>query len=191
MNKNSEENKPLRISMQYFGEKADGNGADNAGNGDDGQKDGTQSDKGKTFTQEELDAAIEKRLARERKKTEKPDSDGEKNKSPEDKTKEKAQSDRVSALEAKLLCFEKDVAKESVPDVIALAKAYQNDDTGFEEAIDKVLKKYPSFVKGTKSDEEEKEEKPGTTGKKTKGGKSDIDGVEAAFYKRNPDLKTK
>nr|HNX65174.1 hypothetical protein [Oscillospiraceae bacterium] len=89
MNNSYEETKPLRISMQYFGEKADGNDADNAGNGDDGQKDGTQSDKGKTFTQEELDAAIEKRLARERKKAEKPDSDGEKNKSPEEKTKEK------------------------------------------------------------------------------------------------------
>ncbi len=163
-------------------------------NTDEQQKKSEEGKKG--FTQEEVDALIEKRLARERKKTEKEKTDAEadKNKSADQKAKEKAdkeakaQADKVTAMEAKLLCFEKDVAKDCISDVVALAKAYMDDDTDFETAIDKVLKKYPSFTKANKPEENE-DEKPGTTGKKTKGSNKGTDGVEAAFLKRNPGLK--
>lgn len=191
-------NKLMHISMQYFAEKADEDTNDKGGTGDDGRTE-QSDDKGKKgFTQEEVDALIEKRLARERKKAEKDkaDADAEKNKSAEQKAKEKAdkeskaQSDKISAMEQKLICYDMDVPKANVPKVVKLAGTYIDDDTDFEKAVSKVKGDFP-FLFESKADEneEEEEKKPGTTGKKSKGSNTDVDGVEAAFFKRNPELK--
>ena len=115
----------------------------------------------------------------------------------------KAQADKVSALEAKLLCYEHDVAKDCVSDVVALAKAYVDEDTDFEEAIEKVIKKYPQFVKDSgktskkrdkdvdedDDDEDEDETENKSWGKRQTGKGKKVDGVEAAFLKKNPGLK--
>jgi hypothetical protein len=204
----NEETKPLlRYNLQYFAEKgADGDGADGTGdNGDDNQdedqdnqdtdsKEKSEKQKEKTFTQKELDDAIEKRLKREREKNKKKDSDGAE-KTPEDKAKDT--DNKVSALEAKLLCFEHDVAKDSVSDVVALAKAYVDEDTDFEEAIEKVIKKYPQFVKGADKkksnsddqDDEDDQDNKGSWGQRQTGKNKKLDPVEEAFYKKNPELK--
>jgi hypothetical protein len=145
---------------------------------------------------------ITERLKRERKKTEKKQEqtkdDKQSDKGSDDKSK--ATDDKVSALEAKLLCFEHDVSKDSVSDVVALARAYVDEDTDFEEAIEKVIKKYPQFVKGSdskkkKSDEDDSDDDEDDTdnkkswGQRQKGQSKKTDAVEAAFLKRNPGLK--
>lgn len=211
----------MPLNIQFFAEGGDGDGGEDAGDDDDDQDDDKSKGSGKkTFTQEELDAAIEKRLKREREKAKKEaekaraKAEDDKNKTEEQKAKEKseketkAQADKVSALEAKLLCFEHDVAKDCVSDVVALAKAYVDEDTDFEEAIEKVIKKYPQFVKDSgkaskkrdkgaeeeeedEDDEEEEEEETDNKpwGKRQTGKSKKMDGVEAAFLKKNPGLK--
>lgn len=193
-------NQKLRYNLQSFAEGGEGNDSGSDSNDgyddqDDGQEDKSKKS-GKTFTQEELDAAIERRLKRERAKAEKAKAkeDVDKNKTPEDKAKDKsdAQDAKMSALEAKLLCFEHDVSKDSVSDVVALAKSYIDDDTDFETAIEKVIKKYPQFVKGsTKSenDGDEEETKGKSWGARQNGTSKKSDGVEAAFLAKNPGLK--
>lgn len=214
-------NQMKRYNLQFFASNGSNDDADDSGDdGDDNQddeEDEEESDKSKksdkkskTFTQEELDAAIERRLKRERDKAKKAKKAKEKaeadsKKTPDDKKAEadKAQSEKVSALEAKLLCFEHDVAKDSVSDVVALARAYVDEDTDFEEAIEKVIKKYPQFVKDSgkkakrdkdadaedEDDEEEEETDNRSWGKRQSGKSKKVDGVEAAFLKKNPGLK--
>lgn len=200
-------------NLQFFA-KADGE-ADSQDDDDQDDDDDDQDDKSKqsdkkqqkTFTQEELDKAIAKRLERERKKAEKEKekADTDSKKTPEDKAKEesKARDEKVSNLEAKLLCYEHDVAKDCVSDVVALARAYVDEDTDFEEAIEKVIKKYPNFVKssGKKSsrdkdeddeeeyDDEDERETRKSWGKRQAGSSKRVDGIEAAFLKKNPGLK--
>lgn len=187
------------MNLQFFAE-GEGSDSEGAGEGDDdpdeGDKDPDKSkkpDKGaKTYTQEEIDDIITKRLERERKKQQKKLEQDKGDKDPD--TKAKAADDKVSALEAKLLCFEHDVSKDSVSDVVALAKSYVNEDTDFEEAIEKVIKKYPQFVKGfkpNKNDDENEEDETNNSswGQRQKGQSKKSDGVEAAFLKKNPGLK--
>lgn len=200
-------NQRLRYNLQFHAGVADGDGSDGAGDGDDDQADDDQDDKDsgdkgkksdkKYFTQEELDKAIKARLKRERENQKKQDQGKEDKESGKGDDKSKATDDKVSALEAKLLCFEHDVAKDCVTDVVALAKAYVDEDTNFEEAIEKVIKKYPQFVKGsgkgkgsndTDDDEDETDNKK-SWGQRQKGNSGKVDGVEAAFLKRNPGLK--
>lgn len=121
----------------------------------------------KTFTQAEVDALIKSRLSRAKAEPTTPDN---------------TDSDRMTALENRLLCYEKQVKSESMVDVLALAKTMQDDKTTLPQAIDKVLEKYPIFSSQTQS-------KPTTTGTKTQGGGEKLDGVEQAFLKRNPGLK--
>ena len=74
---------------------------------------------------------------------------------------------------------------EAVDDVIALAIPKVDDNTTMEKAIDAVIAKYPSFCSA-------KSEAPKgiTTGVSFgNGGGSQLSGVEAAFYAKNPDLK--
>ena len=56
---------------------------------------------------------------------------------------------KASRLEVKVACFEADVAKDAVDDVAALAHAYMeaDDSLDLEDAIEKVVKKYPSVQK--------------------------------------------
>lgn len=143
-----------------------------------------------TFTQDELDKLIAKKQAQWRKKMEK-----------EAKTKEELPKNGGSATEAdsklrqaeekaeiaelKILCYEKDVAKEYVNDVITLAKSYVNDDTDFDEAIDKVISKYPNFATKALPQKEERAAWGQRQGHATK----KLDGVEEEFLRRNPGLK--
>ena len=196
-------NQKLRFNLQMFADESGADGADNGDNdnsddadGDDNQDDKSKKSDKKGFTQEEVDKMIAERLKRERAKEKKAKekAESDKNKSPEDKKAEadKEQAAKVSSLEAKLLCFEHDVAKESVTDVVALAKAYMDDDTDFETAIEKVIKKYPQFVKGSKSNNEDddgEETNNKSWGKRQNGSPKKQDGVEAAFLAKNPGLK--
>ncbi len=94
----------------------------------------------------------------------------------------KAQNEKISNLESKLICYEKGVVKDSVNDVIAIAKSYVNDKTDINKAVDMVLKKYPTFANSQNGDIFD-------SGVKSKGGNTTLSGVEKAFYKRNPSLK--
>lgn len=184
----------LGYRLQLFAEEADEKEAgDGEGEGaDGGSEEKSKKPGGKMFTQEEIDAIVEDRIGRERAKfREKRKEEASKGKKDTD-IQAAEQAAKISAMEAKLLCYEHDVAKESVSDVIALAKSYMDEDTDLEAAIAKVLKKYPNFVKNAaESDKEEESEKKRGWGirQRGSGGSSDTDGVEAAFLKRNPGLK--
>jgi len=208
----------LKYDLQYFAAADDGSGAGGAGggtddNGDDGDDDqdddqddkgsdnkGKKSDKKKYFTQEELDKAIKERLKRERKaqeKQQKQDKDDKKSdKDSDDKSKSDENAKKLSDLEMKVLCYDHDISKEYVKEAIALAKAYVDEDTDMDEALDLVTKKFPQFVKGYKTDkgqddddDEEDTDSKKSWGQRQKGTGKKIDPVEARFLERNPGLK--
>ena len=92
---------------------------------------------------------------------------------------------KAAAAEAKAYAYSKGVNAEAVDDVIALAIPKVDDNTTMEKAIEAVIAKYPSFCSA-------KSEAPKgiTTGVSFgNGGGSQLSGVEAAFYAKNPDLK--
>jgi hypothetical protein len=208
------ENEPLlKYNLQYFADKGGGDGSDDAGDGDDNQdKDGQdddpadegsddkskKSDKKKYFTQAELDEAIKKRLKREREKAEKQQTAKKDDKSEDNSADKKAaeNNEKLTALEEKVLCYDHDIAKEYVREAIALAKAYIDDDTDMDEALEKVTKKFPQFVKGSgkkkdddDDDDEDETDNRGSWGQRQKGSSKKTDGVEAAFLRKNPGLK--
>ena len=200
-------NQLLKYNLQYFADdngNADQDGADNSGDGDDDQDDADQDDndaddkskksgkKGKFYSQEEIDEIITKRLEMERKKQEK------KQKSKDDKKDDKdsdKSSEKLTALEEKVLCYDHDIAKEYVKEAIALAKVYVDEDTDMDEALEKVTKKFPQFVKGYDSkkkdsdDEDEDDTNKKSWGQRQKGSSKKIDPVEARFIEKNPGLK--
>lgn len=103
-----------------------------AGTGGEGNPSGDEGGEGKaeeskTFTQEELDKIVKERVAAE---------------------------ERALLAETKVTCLSKGVASTSVDDVVILAKSMLNDDLTIEQAIDKVLEKYPSF-KGQQQEPEQ------------------------------------
>lgn len=121
-------------------------------------KDTTQESK--TFTQEEVDNLLKERVARLKK--EQPSKEDlkaynewkESQKTEEEKKNEVltnaekarlAAEEKATALEAKVTCLSKGVIATSVDDVVTLAKAMVTDELTIEQAIDKVLEKYPSF----------------------------------------------
>jgi len=204
-------NQRLKYNLQFFADKGEGgDGADdNTGdNGDDDQDDDDQDDKGsgdkgkksdkkKYFTQEELDEAIKKRLERERKKAEKKQT-AKKEKSEDDPADKKAaeNNEKLTALEEKVLCYDHDIAKEYVKEAIALAKAYVDDDTDMDEALDLVTEKFPQFVKGSGKkkpddpyDGDDDTDNKKSWGQRQKGQSKKIDPVEACFLEKNPGLK--
>lgn len=198
----------------------DGAGAGSGGDGDGGTVDETDDPEDdnnsdeqdddpeeKKFTQKDIDEAIKKRLSREKRKWQR---DSQKNKTDKgddgqgagdgatdkgDKEDKELQKERQKAekLEMKLACFEAGVSKESVDDVSALARAYMadDDDLDFEDAIEKVVKKYPQFKKAAiVADDDGDDTKGKSWGMRQSGrGAKKTDGVEAAFLKRNPGLK--
>ena len=95
----------------------------------------------------------------------------------------------------KVLCYDHDIAKEYVKEAIAIAKAYVDEDTDMDEALEMVVKKFPQFVKGydsKKKDSDEDEDEgnnKGAWGQRQKGTNKKIDAVEAAFLAKNPGLK--
>ena len=146
---------------------------DGAGNGGEGNPPSNEGDpKGeepKTFTQDELDAIVKDKIAKAKKgqpskeELEEFKQWKESQKTEEEKRTEAlnnaeqarlAAEEKATALEAKVTCLTKGVTANSVDDVVILAKAMVNDDLTMEQAIDKVLEKYPSF-KGQQQEQEQ------------------------------------
>ena len=156
-----------RLGMNRLMEADGGAGGtgDNTGTGEEasegqeGTGEGGESEE-KTFTQADVDKLIKERIAREKKnqlpKEElkayqewKESQKTEAEKQSEALTNaEKAKleaEERANSLEAKVTCLTKGVNANSVDDVVILAKAMVTDEVTIEQAIDKVLEKYPSF----------------------------------------------
>lgn len=174
------------------GAGGDGNQEENAGGDDpDGEDSDEDGEPEKKYTQAEVDATVEKRLAREKRKWQR--SQKEQEKQEEDKKEEdgegpdkeelKKERSRNQKLTMRLACYEAGVPKDSVKDVTALAKSYmeEDEDLDFEDAIEKVLKKYPQF-RGEEGSEK------GSWGQRQKGKgakteKSLEDEITAALYR--------
>lgn len=190
------------INLQFFAEDGDDNG-DDSGEGDD-QDDEDDSDEGgeddvdeKKYSQKDIDDAVKKRLAREKRKwqreqhkeKEKDDKDKDSDESEDSKARKTAE-DRATRAEAKNACYEAGVTKESVDDVVALARAYMStdEDLDLEDAIEKVVKKYPQFKNGA-ADHDDEEGKKSWGERQSGRGNKKMSGVEKRFYELNPDLK--
>ena len=193
------------LDLQLF---ADGEGDDGGDPGEGDDQDDEEPDEDgeeeKKFSQKDIDDAVKKRLAREKRKWQREhqkkssDKDDEKdgnkdNGESEDSKARKVAEERASRAEAKNACYEAGVSKDSVDDVVALARSYMaaDEDMDLEEAIEKVVKKYPQFKKGnTDSDDEDEKETKKSWGQRQSGkGSKKMSGVEAKFYELNPDLK--
>lgn len=199
--------KKYAFDLQMFADGEGTNGDDAGDDGDDQDDDDSDEDgeggaDEKKYSEKDMEEAVKKRLARERRKwqrkqdappkTDDKPGDTGKGAESEDEKARKAAEGKASALEVKVACFEADVSKDAVDDVAALAHAYMaaDEDLDLEDAIAKVVKKYPQFKKGTDPDEGEDETSGKAWGQRQKGkGSKKTDGVEAAFMKRNPGLK--
>lgn len=176
----------LIMNLQLFGvgqfsrpflDADDGSGNGGEGNiptneGDPkGEEGNPTGEEPKTFTQEELDAIVKDKIAKAKKgQPSKEELEEFKQWKDSQKTEEEkrtealnnaeqarlAAEEKATALEAKVTCLTKGVTANSVDDVVILAKAMVNDDLTMEQAIDKVLEKYPSF----KGDNQQEEQKP-------------------------------
>ena len=154
----------------------------------------------KTFTQAEVNEIVKQRLERQAKgQPSKEEMDAFRKWQDSQKTAEQLSAEKISAAqtaaseaekraaaaEAKCLAFSKGVSNEAVEDVIALAMNKVDDNTPIDKAIEAVIAKYPSFCSA-------KSEAPKgiTTGVSFQGGSgTQLSGVEAAFYAKNPDIK--
>ncbi|MFI3172413.1 MAG: hypothetical protein R3Y58_08635 [Eubacteriales bacterium] len=196
-------NSEYLFDLQLFtGDDGDGGNGD-SGDGDDQDDDESDEDGDDVkFTQADIDKAVARTIAKERKKAERAKASEDKKKagtSKKDDESDTADTEKTEAiskaskLEVKVACYEAGVAKDSVDDVTALAKAYMDADADLdlEEAIEKVVKKYPSFkTKQSSDDEGEDKGKSQSWGKRQTGkGSKKTSGVEAAFLKKNPGLK--
>ena len=207
--RNMEERYPS-LDLQLFAEEGD-EGTDGSGAGGEEGEDESEEEEDleeKKFSQKDLDEAVKKRLAREKRKwarqrQEKPVTGGsgaaektkeaekEKPEESEDAKARRAAEEKADALEVKIACFEAGVAKDAVDDVTALARAYMaaDEDLDLEDAVEKVVKKYPQFQKGSSDPYEEDRVRGKSWGERQRGGTKKATGVEAAFLKRNPGLK--
>ena len=200
------------LNLQLFAED-DGPAGDDTG-GDD--QDDDDSDEGgddddssdKKYTEDEMEAAVKKRLAREKRKW-KREQDNQKNKSGgknsgnnasgedgegDKETQElREKAAKADDLELKWTCLEHDVDKSCVDDVLALAKVHmaKDEDMDIEDAIDAVLKKYPQFKESSKGNDDEEDETRGKSWGQRQNGRAPkkMSGVEKRFYELNPDLK--
>ncbi|SHJ52239.1 hypothetical protein SAMN02745163_02060 [Clostridium cavendishii DSM 21758] len=185
--------KNSRFKRMFF--QAD-NGAGEGGSTEETTKETTETNEEtkeetkeeKTFTQAELDTIVKERISRatkgqlskeeikaynewkESQKTE------EEKKNEAFTNAEKARiaaEEKATALEAKVTCLSKGVTANSVDDVVVLAKAMVTEEVTIEQAIDKVLEKYPSFKGEQQQQEQQKGFKIGADGQKQKEGPSD------------------
>lgn len=180
------------MNLQLLAEDSEDQEQDQEEDSEDDAEDDDQEDPNeKKFSQKDVDAAVEKRLAREKRKWKREKEKTSKQTQETTKETETSSEDKkkLSRMEAKLACYDAGVQKESAEDVTALARSYMaaDEELSLEEAVAKVVKKYPQFTKG-KADEEEPEGKNWGKRQKGKGGK-DVDGVTKAFLKKNPGLK--
>lgn len=194
------------MELQLFAEGDGGDGGD-AGEGDDlsgeeeTDEDGDTQQEEKQFSQKDMDEAVKKRLAREKRRWQReqqkdagePDNKNKAKSGEEDKDtqelREKAQ--KAEELELKWTCLEHEVGKSCVDDVLALARVHmaKNKDTDIEDAIDEVLKKYPQFKESSGKEEDEEETPKKSWGERQRGRGTKLSGVENAFLKKNPGLK--
>lgn len=168
------------IDLQVFaegdepgGEGEDTDDDDDSDSDDDDEED--DPDEEKKFSQKDVNDAVKKRLAREKRKWQrtqqkkndeknKPDDKGKAgNDGEEDKeTKElRDKAAKAEDLELKWTCLEHDVDKSCVDDVLALAKVHmaKNEDMDIEDAIDEVLKKYPQFKVSSEGDDDDPDDR--------------------------------
>lgn len=204
------------MNLQVFaGDGGDDDPGDGGGDDDEPGDDDDDSDDDdepeeneKKFSQKDVDDAVKKRLAREKRKWQR-DHQKKAGKKPNGKVKTGEDSNKdddvetqelrdkaakADEMEMKWTCLEHDVDKSCVDDVLALARVHmaKDEDMDIEDAIDEVLKKYPQFKESSKEkDEEEDEEetKNRSWGQRQNGRRKKTSGVEAAFLKRNPGLK--
>lgn len=178
---------------------------DDPGDDDDASDDDEPEENEKKFSQKDVDDAVKKRLAREKRKWQKEQQkkDGKKpngkvktgedsNKDDDAETQElRDKAAKADEMEMKWTCLEHDVDKSCVDDVLALARVHmaKNEDMDIEDAIDEVLKKYPQFKESSKEEDDEEETKSKSWGQRQNGRRQKTSGVEAAFYARKPGLK--
>lgn len=149
-------------------------------------KETTQEEK--TFTQADVDKLIQERIAREKKnqlskeelkaynewKGSQKTEEEKKNEALTNAEKARlAAEEKATALEAKVTCLSKGVIATSVDDVVILAKAMVTEEVAIEQAIDKVLEKYPSFKGEHQQEEQNKGFKVGAGAEQTKGNTND------------------
>lgn len=199
------------MNLQLFaGDGGDGADESEGEDGSDGEDDDPDADPEgddqdeKKFTQKDVDDAVKKRLAREKRKWQREQQkkasgsgtdgregagdDGEE----KDNEKLKAAESRAIKAETRAACFEAGVDKDAIDDVTALAHAYMeaDEDLDLEDAIEEVVKKYPHFKnKAGASDDDVDDSKGKSWGERQKGAGKRLTGVEAAFLKKNPGLK--
>jgi hypothetical protein len=180
----------------------------NPDNKDDKGGDNKDQDPAKSFTQEDVNSiaakeakkATEKLLKQLGVKEFKDAKDGlskyqeilDAQKTDADKLAEQAQALETSnqelttkyqTLEAENAALKADVNPDSLNDVIVLARAQVSEDVTMEEAIGKVLEKYPNFKKEAAQQKEQKKDKPKFTEGEHKGGgkQTEADQWSSAF----------
>ena len=185
-----------------------GDDDDDPGDDDDDSDDDDKEENEKKFSQKDVDDAVKKRLAREKRKWQR-DQQKKAGKKPNGKVKTGEDSSKdddtetqelrdkaakADEMEMKWTCLEHDVDKACVDDVLALARVHmaKDEDMDIEDAIDEVLKKYPQFKESSKDKDEEDDEEESRSkswGQRQNGRRKKMSGVEAAFYSKNPGLK--
>lgn len=145
-------------------------GDDQGDEGEEPESDEDGEEPEKKYTEKDMEEAVKRRLARERRKWQrqqqrKPEDNldsGEKagktgNAETEIERKAREAEEKASALELKWTCLEHDVRKDCVDDVLALARVHVNKDSSLdiEDAIDKVLEKYPQFKDSYEDDDQD------------------------------------
>ncbi len=196
------------MNLQLFAGDGDDGGDGSEGEDEDPDADPDSDDPEddqdeKKFTQKDVDDAVKKRIARERRKWQREQQkkasgsgtdgregagdDGEE----KDNEKLKAAESRAIKAETRAACFEAGVDKDAIDDVTALAHAYMeaDEDLDLEDAIEKVVKKYPHFKKGADSSDDADDTKGKSWGERQKGTSKKRSGVEVAFLAKNPGLK--
>lgn len=198
-------NNKYLMNLQLFAEGGDaGDAGDDSGDGgdqddnqdDDSDEDGDDEPK---YTQADLDKAVARTIAKERAKAERAkkraaqkSGDSSNGSNEEEDSKLKEAESRALKAETRAACFEAGVDKDAIDDVTALAHSYMSADENLdlEEAIEKVVKKYPHFKKeAADPDGDAGETKKKSWGERQRGSGNKLTGVEAAFLKKNPGLK--
>nr|DAY85566.1 MAG TPA: Major capsid protein [Caudoviricetes sp.] len=181
--------KNLRMSRLMEADNGAGSGADTGNEETTETKTDTKetAQEEKTFTQADVDKLIQERVARERKNQLSKDelkayNDWKESQKTEEQKKNEALTnaekarlaaeEKATALEAKVACLSKGVVSDSVDDVVILAKAMVTEEVTIEQAIEKVLEKYPSF-KGEQQQEENKGFKIGAGAEQSKNNVND------------------
>lgn len=185
-----------KLGMGRLLEANDGAGAGTAGSGSgEGEEEDSNTDESeegeakkkedKTFTQADVDKLVQERIARTKKgqlskeeiKAYQDWKDSQKTAEEKNsealtnaETKVKEAEERATSLEAKVTCLSKGVGATSVDDVVVLAKAMATDEITVEQAIDKVLEKYPQFkgIETSNGEEQKGFTKVGSSGAKGK-----------------------